>query len=134
MVSPVAGHAVPEITIKSPTGPLLSRCVADWMFEKQGIDAWTEKTTKERESALDAFKEICGDRPISTYAKTDGRKFKETIQRLCPNYQKMVKFRGMGLAAIANLAKKENLPKPTTETTNKKLASVSGFFSIHSLV
>lgn len=129
MVSPVAGHSVSKTADELPEGPLLSICIADWMFEKQGINAWTEKTTKERESALDAFKEICGDRPISAYAKTDGRKFKETIQRLCPNYQKMVKFRGMGLAAIANLAKKENLPKPTTETTNKKLASVSSFFS-----
>ena len=129
MVSPVVGHSAPELADVPPEGPLLSVCVADWISEKQSVGAWTEKTTNERESALDAFTEICADRPISAYAKADGRKFKETIQRLCPNYQKMVKFRGMGLAAIAKLAKKEDLPKPTSETTNKKLAGVSSFFS-----
>lgn len=128
MVSPVPAGETTNTTTE-PTGPLLSKCVASWIEEKKEADSWTSKTTEERQSTLEAFKEICGNRPIDDYVKADGREFIRIIKELPPNYQKILAFKGKKLKAIAKKANSECLGKPTNQTINKKIAGVSAFFT-----
>jgi integrase len=113
---------------KGGSGPRLSLALADWIAEKDRTNAWLEKTRHEREAAVRAFVEVCGDHPIGTYAKADAKRFKDVLFNIPPNAHKKTEYRGLGLIAIAEKAEADGAPKPTAKNVALKMDAVSSLF------
>ncbi|MCC4300202.1 DUF6538 domain-containing protein [Aurantimonas coralicida] len=109
-------------------GPLLSTVECAWMAEKDRTNAWVEKTRHEREAAVRAFKEVCGDRPIGSYRKTDAREFKDILFSVPPNAHKMQAYRGKTLRQIAEVAKASRAKHPSAKNVGLKMDAVASLF------
>ncbi|MDF1600184.1 site-specific integrase [Mesorhizobium sp. YIM 152430] len=110
------------------SGPRLSLVLADWIAEKERTNAWVEKTRHEREAAVKAFTEVCGDHPVGTYAKADAKRFKDVLFKIPPNAHKKAAYKGLGLVAIGEKAEAEGAPMPTAKNVTLKMDAVSSLF------
>ena len=120
--------ASPHVDAKAGAGPRLSLVLADWIAEKERTNAWVEKTRHEREAAVKAFVEVCGDHPVGTYAKADAKQFKDVLFKIPPNAHKKAAYKGLGLVAIGEKAEAEDAPKPTAKNVALKMDAVSSLF------
>ena len=91
------------------------------------------KTTQSDQADLREFVEVVGDRPIRTYTKVHGTKFKSTLLAT-PAQRKGKPFAGLTILEAAQLADKQD-PQHTTiqrlhaDTINNKLMVVRKFFT-----
>jgi integrase len=129
----IAGEpAVVPVTAASPSssGPKLSEVAQEWFAKKLRVNEWTTNTRDEHDAALTAFTEVCGDKPIGSYDKADGRKFKSVLLRLPANAHKKAPYKDLTLSEAAEQAKKlEEADLLSPVTINKLIRKVSAFFS-----
>lgn len=117
-----------ELISEDVSTPVLSVVVSDWISEKQKSKEWLLKTKNDRENTLKNFVEICGDKPISAYIKSDARQFKNVLTKLPANVRKLSRYKGLNLRETAEKAHVDGDPAMSVTTANKKLTSVGSFF------
>jgi hypothetical protein len=94
------------IALASAAGPKPSEVVPEWFAKKLRVKEWTTNTRDEHEAALVAFTAVCGDKPIGTYSKADGRKFKSVLFRVPSNAHKKAEYSKLTLVEAADSAEK----------------------------
>jgi integrase len=109
-------------------GPLLSSVCDDWLQEKARTGRWVDKTRNEREASVRAFIEVCGDRPVAAYGKSDVKRFKDVLFQIPPNAHKMLPFKGLSLPALAARAQQLGYPGPSAKNVALKMDAVSSLF------
>ncbi len=105
---------------------LLSQVATDYLAEMEEAKKWRPKTALARRQTLDLLTEILGDVPIATVDHVSARRVKDTLRRLPANKSKIRGYAGKPLAEI--VAHKAS-PGLSTETINKHLTTLGGFFA-----
>lgn len=118
------------IAVAPAKGPKLSEVAPEWFAKKLRVKEWTKNTRDEHEAALAAFTAVCGDKPIGSYGKADGRKFKSVLFRVPSNAHKKAEYSALTLLEAADKAEKAgeaDLLSPVT--VNKLIRKISAFFT-----
>jgi hypothetical protein len=77
---------------------------------------------------MSLFLEVCGDRPIDGYARTDGDKFRSTLRKVPKDYRKSPKDREKTLAQIIAEADAKGAPRIGEKTVKRHFWALSQFF------
>lgn len=114
----------------APTGdtPLLSVTLAEWIAEKRRT-SWVAKTADDHRIWTDRFLIVCGDRPIETYRKADGRAFKDALMALPANWTTCSELRGLRFDEAVSKAKELELPPMSVSNVNKIIGFVGAFWN-----
>lgn len=105
---------------------LVSDVIHDFIKENSSSDKWSIKTTNEYQSVLDLFVQIVGDIPINEISFDITRQFKNVVQKLPPNMNKLEVYRGKSIEEIIEMP---DIPRLETRTVNKKIVRLSTFFN-----
>jgi integrase len=134
---PARPQPVPKVAeaaiICTPTesDPLLSTARAKWIKEKDKADGsgWSETSANQYKLWSERFIEICDDRPVSTYKKSDAAKFKDALLVIPPNYKNKKGYADLTFAKVVEKAEKEG-PKPIAAgNINKILGHLKSLFN-----
>lgn len=120
----------PEPPLKPAIGssaPLASIVREEWIAEKSR-EVWVPKTQHEHSVWSAHFFDLVGDRPIDTYSKSDGRAFKQALQKLPPNWTKHKLLRDLSFSAAVDLAGKLELQPMSTKNINKIMQFVGSMW------
>ena len=115
--------------IEAPTakGPMFSEVSSRWLTEK-AERRWVPKTEHEHRVWTKHFQTLCGNRPISSYAKADGRVFRAVLVSLPKNWTKHPALRNLGVEEAAEEARRLKLPPMSDKNINKLLGYVGSFW------
>lgn len=135
--SPPPAPAVPVSAAPSgsqpKTGPPLSVAVQQWISsQSRGRSAWSSERRALCQRVMTDFIELCGDKGLGDYRKSDGRTFVELLRRLPANLEKKrasLGLEGKGLREIADIAELKALAPQDDSNTNKKIGIVHQCFS-----
>jgi integrase len=108
--------------------PLCSMVMKEWVKDKER-GAWTQGTSKEMQVWMKNFIEINGDRPIDAYSKEDGRRFKQVLLDLPPNWIKQEQLKRLPISKAAEKARSLGLDHMSTRNANKLIEFVKSFWS-----
>lgn len=128
----VTGSAVQALhPTASDPGPMFEDVVADYLAEIDRSGA-AKKTTSRERTDLNEFAEIVGSKPVRTYAKADGAKYKEALVA-CPARRNNKPFAGLPVTQAVALAEKADrgrttIPRLNEITINDKLGVIAKFF------
>ncbi|MBJ7577465.1 site-specific integrase [Devosia sp. MC532] len=117
-----------SVAVASGAGPLASVVRKAWIEEKSR-SAWVEKTRREHEVWSAHFLSLVGDRPIGDYSKSDGRAFKQALQRLPPNWSKHSALASLGFASASEKASELGLPPMSDRNINKVIMFLGSFWN-----
>jgi Domain of unknown function (DUF6538) len=119
-------HADPQTAI-ADSGPALTAAVAEWIdASTTGKSAWNDERRALCQRVMRDFIEICGDKPLAAYRKSDGHEFVKLLRRLPPNLDKRKRklgLAGANLRELADAASVKGLRARTTPTSTRRLAS-----------
>lgn len=126
----IAVAAVPTIVSKplEAGATTAGQARAEWISEKSR-SAWVEKTRREHEVWSQHFLNLVGDRPIGSYAKADGRAFKQALQKLPANWNKHKGLVGLSFAEAAKKSGELALPPMSDRNLNKIIGFVGAFWN-----
>jgi len=114
-------------------GPRLSEAVQQWISSgSQGRSAWSAERRALCQRVMTDFIELCGDKGIGDYRKSDGRAFVQLLRRLPANLEKRraaLGLEGKGLRQIADIAEQKGLAPQDDSNTNKKIGIVHQCFN-----
>lgn len=99
----------------------LSELIDKYVSEKDRVSGWREKTREETLSKLRLFVRIIGDMPLSELTASQIRDYKEIIQRLPANLNKIKKYRGKPITEIIEM---DNVEPMALRTLGKNLEKV----------
>jgi hypothetical protein len=80
---------------------------------------WVVKTRHEHEVWTQNFLDLVGDRPIGSYAKADGRAFRQALQRLPANWNKHKALQSLSFPKAVERAAELCLPPMSDKNINK---------------
>ncbi len=122
------GHTSPT----SEVAPLLSTVAQEWVAYHVGPSKiWSDERRDQCERIILDFIDVCDDKPFSDYVKSDGRKFRDLMQRLPANLEKrrhLLDVHERNLELIAARAEEAGWTPQTISNVNKKLAIVGQCF------
>ena len=98
---------------------------------RRGASSWSTERGALCQVVLDQFIQTCGDKPLSDYNKSDGRKFVALQQQLPPNLSKqrgLLDASGGDITMVAAAAAKRGLAPQNDRTVNKKIGIVDQCF------
>lgn len=126
--------AVPAQSASSTdNAPRLSEAVKQWIEAgSKGKSAWSQERRNLCERVMADFIEICGDKPVGEYKKSDGREFVQLLRRLPANLEKRRAALGpeaRSLREIADVAERKGIPPQDDNNANKKIGIVHQCFS-----
>jgi hypothetical protein len=110
------------------SAPLASTMVepfGEWGRKSGGWRAGAENQAK---VSLALFLEICGDRPINTYSRSDGDRFRTVLRSLPTTYRKSPKDRAKQLKEIIAEADDTNAKRIGDKTVKRHFWALSQFF------
>ena len=116
---------VPEAETRS--GILLSTVVEEWIAEKS--PGWSRKTTNDHRATIDKFITVAGDKPLATYAKSDGRAFKSTLMKLPSNWTKQKELKGLRVDRAAERASELRMAPMSAKNVNKLIGYAGSFWN-----
>ncbi len=116
--------AVPQVA----NMPLLSVAVEDWASEKART-RWVAKTEREHRIWIGHFVDIVGDKPLSEYAKEDGRRFKAMLMSLPANWNKHGALKTLSIEQAASKASELGMTPMSDRNVNKLIGFVSAFWA-----
>jgi integrase len=106
-------------------GERISEVIKHYVAENEKSN-WTVKTKQEIESSLNLFVEVVGDIPIRSVTRRQISEFKDTLQKLPPNMNKVKKYRDKSVKELLEMDIKKTL---SINTINKTLTRVSTLFN-----
>lgn len=86
---------------------LLSEASAVFRREQTVTKAWDAQTASQAGATYRLFIEICGDRPLAAYSRTDADQFRKLASMLPFDYSKAVQYRGLAAPQIVERAEVE---------------------------
>ncbi len=124
--APGGGAHTPPAKPQAPLAATLIDQFGEWGRKSGGWRAGAESQAKVS-AAL--FIEVCGDKPLDGYSRTDGDKFRTTLRKLPSSYRKSAKDRAKPLAQIIEEAEAADAPRITEKTLKRHFWAVSRFFA-----
>lgn len=111
-------------------GSVMSSLIGKFIDERKKSEV-VQKTLNSDTSDLRDFIEIVGDKPIRTYSKDDGVRYKEILQEL-PSNRLTRDYNGLGLIQITEKLRREdpgnNVTRLHRSTINDKIGVINRFF------
>jgi len=107
------------------TQPKLTQIIPKFIGEFETSGRWTQKTKSENEAVLNLFLEIVGDLPIDSYDHQVIRSYKETLQRLPANKNKIKKYKDRSIEQILALP---DVKPMAVNSINKNIRRLSQLF------
>jgi integrase len=89
---------------------------------------WEQQSALQARKTYELFAEVAGNRPLDGYLKEDAVRFKNALQDLPANYGKSVRFRGMGIAAIAEATANESCARLSSRTIQRHISALSSLW------
>ena len=111
---------------------LLTQIVKEYLDEQS--HTVTEKSLVEYKSALNLFAEIVGDIPADQINHSELRTYKNILQKLPPNKNKIRKFRSLTIEQIIELKLKKTLSIQTINNNIVKVAQMLDWAKRHGYV
>ena len=107
------------------TQPKLTQIIPKFTGEFETSGRWTEKTKSENEAVLNLFLEIAGDLTIDSYDHQIIRSYKETLQKLPANKNKIKKYKNKSIQEILALP---DVKPMAVNSINKNIRRLSQLF------
>lgn len=99
----------------------LSELIEKYLTERDRVSGWREKTREETLSKLNLFQRIVGDLPLSELTHTQIREYKEVIQKLPANLNKIKTYRDKPITEVIEM---KNIEPMALRTLGKNLEKV----------
>lgn len=122
--APVAPAPMPETV--TPTGPLLSEAIADYLADLESAKR-DPKTVLESRHSLRILLGVVGDVPVSTLAQSHVRAFFDAVRHWPSNATKRPEYRSLSVPEVLVLSKAGKEPEPAAHTLNKHRQRLSAF-------
>ena len=124
-------NATPPVTKPTLTSPssstnglLFSDAVNKFIAEMVAGKNWRPKTENQNKATYDMFMELMGDKPVSSYKRTDISAYKEKLALIPVSCKK--KFPGISFSEV--IAKQHGCPTLSITTRNSRLTELSALF------
>jgi hypothetical protein len=98
----------------------------EWLRASSGVTPGTERQGM---TSMRLWIEVCGDKPLDAYRKTDGDSFRATQRKLPQTYRKSPKDKERSVAEIIADADAADAPRLTDKTAKRHFSAVSQFFA-----
>lgn len=124
----------PPAPLHTPTSasagavPEMSEAFDRWFDQKSLSNRWAPKSANDYRSWISLFMDVCGDRPITEYSKTDGRSFKDLLMKLPSNWRKMPETRDGNVRSAVEQGAKHGLQTISIATVNKAIGRINAFW------
>lgn len=102
----------------------LSELIQKYMEERDRVSGWRKKTREETLTKLLLFQKVVGDLTISQLTHQQIREYKEIIQKLPANINKIKRYRGKTVTQIIEM---KNVEPMQLRTLGKNLEKVKSF-------
>ena len=109
--------AADEAVIKTPTSPTLLALLDSYVLGQTHL---TPAYVEAIRAAVREFIEICGDKPVSDYRRSDAAAFRETLLLTPANWKKKPELRQLDIRQAAQLAKQLGMPRQKAKTIREK--------------
>ncbi len=119
---------LPPSVAPPPAVPLASALVEPYFVRRERIDQTRHQVMGQERTTLRLFREVCGDRPVGEYGRSDVTAFLGTLRRLPNTYGRSPKDRRRSVAEIIADADSRDAPRLTDKTVKRHLSAVSQFF------
>jgi integrase len=110
----------------SPAVSSLIDAFGNWGLQSGG---WRPGAENQAKASLRLFIEICGDRPIDSFTRADGDKFRTKIRQLPAIYRKSAQDKLKPIHEIIAEAEAKGAPKITETTVKRHFWGLSRFFA-----
>jgi hypothetical protein len=107
------------------TQPQLTQIIPKFIGEFETSGRWTEKTKSENEAVFNLFLEITGDLPVDSYDHQTIRSYKEILQKLPANKNKIQKYKNKSIQEILKLP---DVKPMAVNSINKNIRRLSQLF------
>ena len=109
--------------------PSFSELGQKFLEDQVTTRAWEKQSASQARATFRLFCEICGDKPLSHYTRTDAALFRDTLQRLPGDYGKAAAYKGLSATKIvaAHNARSTNARSPllTAKTIKRHFSALS---------
>jgi integrase len=106
---------------RKETSITISKLIEEFITERDRLGGWRAKTREETLAKLSLFKRIIGDLPISHLNDIKVREYRQTIQKLPANLNKIQRYRGKTITEIVCM---EGVEPMELRTLGKNLEKV----------
>ena len=119
-------------TLQTKTQPKFAGLGQKFLDDQVSIGAWEKQSASQARATFRLFCEICGDKPLSRYTRTDAALFRDTLQRLPGDYGKAAAYKGLSANKIiaAHGARPVNARSPllTAKTVKRHFSALSALW------
>ncbi len=99
----------------------ISKLIDEFINERDRLGGWRAKTREETLAKLNLFKRIIGDLPVSHLTDSKVREYRQTVQKLPANLNKIQRYRGKTITEIVCM---EGVEPMELRTLGKNLEKV----------
>jgi len=118
-----------HVTLPSPievtSSALISQVVEEFCAEKKRVGSWREKTENENRAIYDMLIGIIGDVPVGSIDHALARTYKQALQKIPPNLNKLPRYRGMKILEVVESNPEEVM---SVTTVNKNINRIATLF------
>jgi hypothetical protein len=111
-----------------PNAPLLSTYIEPFFCWRRDIAKTGYQVMNQERGTLMRFTELCGDKPVTEYSRSEVVNFLEILRGLPKSYGKSKNDRNKSLNEFIERAKKEGIARLTEKTVKRHLSVLSQFF------
>jgi site-specific recombinase XerD len=115
--------------MKSPAGPAMTEVLPAFLDYAQKDKGWRGQTLAQNKTSYRMFLECCGDRPPTTYVKTDLTKFYDLLRGLPQLYSKSRDWAGLTLEQIVERTKGQDIERLSMTTMKRHFSALGVFFA-----
>ena len=125
--APATPGAPPPVADPAMT-PLASSLIDPHFVRREKIDGTRHQVMAQERTTLRLFREVCGDRPVANYRRSDVTTFLSTLRQLPNTYGRSPRDRARTVAEIIADADTRKALRLTDKTVKRHLTAVSQFF------
>jgi site-specific recombinase XerD len=126
---PLRDTASSGATVEAPAGPTLTEVLPNFLDYAQKDKGWRGQTLAQNKATYRMFEECCGDKPVTTYAKTDLTKFYDLLRALPQMYSKSKEWADLTLEQITERTKGQDIPRLSMTTVKRHFSALGVFFA-----
>lgn len=120
--------AQPVPTKPKPVGPLFSEALPAFIELMVSSKEWRGQTLAQNEATYRMFTEVCGDRPVESYSRSDMSDFFETLRKLPALYSKDKRWRELSLREAVAKSSAEAVERLSMRTIQRHFSALAKYF------
>ena len=109
-----------------PAGPTVSEVFEKYKAENISTGIWTEKTTEEVGTSIQAFIDVMGDLRLDAITRKTAVEYKDALTKLPANMKKDPRYRDKAIPEILGM---DDVKPMAPRTINKQIGRVSALFN-----